>query len=79
MSLRKLINGHCKSCIYDPKAAGTWRQQVELCPCVESCHLWPLRPVSNAPIPESVLGHYGLTKHPFRPIGEQSEPHSSGT
>ena len=28
MSLRRRINQNCKSCVYDPSAAGTWRQQI---------------------------------------------------
>ena len=47
-SLRKAINDMCKSCIYDPEniGAGTWRKQVEDCPCVD-CPLYPVRPVST--------------------------------
>ena len=59
-SLRKRINDNCKACIYDPKSAGTWRQQVTLC-TVMSCALYPIRPVTKAPIPESVLNYYGVT------------------
>ena len=61
LSLRKCINDNCKSCIYDPKAAGTWRQQVTLC-TVSSCDFFPVRPASNARIPESVLKYYGVTE-----------------
>ena len=46
MSLRKAINEKCKDCIYDPKAGGTWRQQVEECTCMD-CPLYPVRPVST--------------------------------
>ena len=56
-SPRKCINNHCKTCIYDPKAAGTWRQQVTLCP-VSSCSLYPVRPVTKSDIPECVLAYY---------------------
>ncbi len=59
-SLRKHINDHCKTCIYDYSAAGTWRQQVTLC-TVKSCALYPVRPVTKAPIPESVLDYYQVT------------------
>ena len=59
-SLRKCINDNCKTCIFDPKAAGTWRQQVTLCP-VESCAIYPRRPVSKAPIPENVLDYFQIT------------------
>lgn len=46
MSLRKAINDKCKDCIYDPKAGGTWRQQVEECTCIR-CPLYPVRPKSS--------------------------------
>ena len=60
LSLRKCINDNCKSCIYDSAAAGTWLQQVTLC-SVTSCALYPVRPVTKAPIPECVLQYYGVT------------------
>ena len=59
-SMRKCINDNCKNCIYDPGAAGTWRQQVTLC-TVTSCALYPVRPVTKASIPASVLKYYGVT------------------
>ena len=59
-SLRQCINDNCISCIYDHAAAGTWRQQVTLC-AVKSCALYPVRPVSKSPIPESVLDYYSIT------------------
>jgi len=65
MSLRKVINAKCKDCIYDNLAAGTWRQQVELC-SVYSCPIWPVRPVSRGDIPQSVLTYYGITEWPER-------------
>ena len=63
-SLRKCINNHCKTCIYDPKAAGTWRQQVTLC-SITNCPLYPVRPVTKAAIPESVLKYYGVSDEDF--------------
>ena len=42
LSLRKAINEHCKECIFDPLAGGTWRQQVTLC-TVSECPLYPVR------------------------------------
>lgn len=46
-SLRKAIDDHCRSCIYDPKSGlGTWRQQVEGC-TVTRCALYPVRPLSK--------------------------------
>ncbi|MEQ9131136.1 MAG: hypothetical protein RJQ08_13480 [Salinisphaeraceae bacterium] len=47
-SLRRAINRKCKDCAHDPKSGqGTWRQQVEACPCVD-CPLWEVRPKSLA-------------------------------
>ena len=57
VSLRQSINRHCRVCIYDHAVAGTWRQQVTLC-SVTGCPLYPVRPVSKYPIPESVLDCY---------------------
>lgn len=57
MSLRKAINDKCKSCIFDPLAAGNWKQQAHLCSCYD-CPLWPVRPRSSAKLPESVLQYY---------------------
>ena len=58
MSLRKAINLHCKSCIYDEMAMGTWKQQVTLC-SVGNCELFDVRPTTDR-IPESVLKYYGV-------------------
>ena len=60
-SLRKCVNDHCKCCIFDPRAAGTWRQQVTLCSVTE-CYLFPVKPASKAPIPESVLDYYHVAE-----------------
>lgn len=47
VSLRKHIDKHCKSCIYDPLSGhGTWRQQVEGC-TVLNCELYAVRPCSR--------------------------------
>ena len=59
-SLRAAINAKCKECIYDPHAAGTWRQQVTLC-SVTGCSLFPVRPKTSAPIPEAVVDYYQVT------------------
>ncbi len=45
-SLRKRIDMMCRSCIYDEKAKGNWRQQVTACEC-DHCPLWAVRPVSK--------------------------------
>ena len=59
-SLRKCIDEHCRCCVYDSQAAGTWRQQVSLC-SVTGCALYPVRPITKVPIPESVLDYYLVT------------------
>jgi hypothetical protein len=46
-SLRAAIDAKCKSCIYDPGAAGNWREQVSDCSSA-NCPLHPLRPISGA-------------------------------
>lgn len=43
MSLRAAINAKCRECVYDPKAGGTWRAQVQACSCAD-CPLWTHRP-----------------------------------
>ena len=57
---RQAINSHCRVCIYNPEAPGTWRQQITLC-SVTGCPLYPVRPVSKYSIPESTLDYYGVT------------------
>ena len=43
------IAAKCKDCIHDPAAAGTWREQVAVCSCID-CPLWRFRPLPrNAP------------------------------
>jgi len=71
-SLRKAINAKCRSCIHDELAAGTWRQQVTLCP-VKNCALYPVRPLTEAPIPERVLDYY-LVEGPERAFYRLSRP-----
>jgi hypothetical protein len=44
ISLRSAVNAHCKACIYDPIARGTWREQVADCASA-NCHLHDVRPV----------------------------------
>jgi hypothetical protein len=56
-SLRKAINAHCRSCVYDSQAAGSWRAQVTLCPCT-GCELYGVRPTTDA-IADSVYEYYG--------------------
>ena len=59
-SLRKAINAHCKSCVYDNLAAGTWLAQVTLC-SVRKCELFDVRPTTSS-IPDSVFDYYGVTE-----------------
>jgi len=65
-SMRNRIDENCRQCIYDNGAAGTWRQQVTLCP-VTSCTFHDIRPISKSAIPESTLDYYMLTgsEHAF--------------
>ena len=60
LTRKQAIEAHCRSCVYDPSNAGTWRQQVTLCAC-RDCFLWEWRPVSNHPLPEPLLKVYGVT------------------
>ena len=66
-SLRKRINQHCKSCIYDPYAPGTWRQQVTLCAAKE-CSLYPVSPITQSPIPKPVLDYYQVSDEEYREV-----------
>lgn len=50
-SLRKRIDQMCKACVYDSRAEGTWRAQVERCTCI-SCPLYDVRPVPQSAIEE---------------------------
>lgn len=59
MSLRRRIDTMCKRCIYDPNAAGSWRQQVTICTSFD-CPLYSVRPRSGTPIRVSLLDSYGL-------------------
>ena len=74
--LRKSVDDKCKTCIFDPKAAGTWRQQVTLC-TVEMCPLYPVRPVTISPIPESTLKYYSVPTGEFA-FYRSSQPQKGG-
>ncbi len=73
LGLRKCVDDKCKSCIYDPEAAGTWRQQVTLC-SVTKCPLYPVRPVTKSPIPHSVLKYYSLPTAEYPNYGRSRVP-----
>lgn len=84
IGLRQAINDHCKNCVYDPVAAGTWRAQVTLC-SVTSCALHPVRPTTKSAIPESTLDYYAIPEpergqyRPKRALnGRFSEQHAAG-
>lgn len=74
-SLRKSVDAMCKSCVYDSSAAGTWRVQTTLCACT-GCPLWPHRPKTKSPIPQSVLDYYQVK--PGDPCLESLERPGSG-
>jgi hypothetical protein len=42
LSAQKAIYAHCKGCIYDPLAGGTWVEQVENCK-ITQCELYDHR------------------------------------
>lgn len=45
-NLRSAIDAHCRNCIHDPEAPGTWRQQVAACASA-NCDLFHVRPVPS--------------------------------
>ena len=67
MSLRKRINQNCEGCIYDPYAAGTWRQQTTLCPAI-NCSFHEVRPVTESEIPVAVLDYYQVSEGEYQQI-----------
>ena len=58
-SRRAAIDAKCADCIHDPLAAGTRLQQITLCSVLD-CALWPFRPKTKSPIPDTVLEHYAI-------------------
>jgi len=42
---QQAIDAKCKDCGYDPYDKGTWRYQIEICPCTD-CPLYEFRPVT---------------------------------
>ena len=63
MTRQQAIDAHCKSCIYDEYAEGTWRMQVEQCE-LTACALHSYRPKSRSNVPSksdsaAVQPHYG--------------------
>ena len=76
MSLRAAINANCGSCSYDPKAPGTWREQVAQCPVIR-CALWPVRPApSGGPFANPPRDPASVTREWFaRPVGLAISPH----
>ena len=45
-SYKKAVEAFCKSCIYDPKEPGGWREQVTACTSPE-CPLYDVRPTTK--------------------------------
>ena len=64
---RARINKNCKSCIYDPHAAGTWRQQTTLCPAI-NCPFHEVQPVTESKIPVAVLDYYQISEEEHQQI-----------
>ena len=57
---KRAIADKCRSCIHDPAAPGTWRQQVQLCSCY-GCPLWEHRPKSYGAVPQQILEAYNVS------------------
>ncbi len=57
---KRAIADKCRSCIHDPAAPGTWRQQVQLCSCY-ACPLWEHRPKSYGAVPQQILEAYSVS------------------
>jgi hypothetical protein len=64
-SLRKAIDAHCRSCVYDHVEPGSWLAQVTLCPCT-ACELYEVRPTTQK-IAASVYRYYGVTPPEIAP------------
>ena len=71
--LREKIDQHCKTCIYDSSAAGSWRQQVSLC-SVKTYEFHDVRPKTSFPIPDSVLTFYGVNSTSFERRLDKKRP-----
>ena len=67
MTRQQAIDAHCKSCIYDEYAEGTWRMQVEQCE-LTACALHSYRPKSRSNVP-SKAGSEVVQPH-YAPIGQ---------
>ena len=53
-SRKAAIEQHCRDCIFDPNASGTWREQVRNCTSI-NCSLRPFRPTPYKTTPESLI------------------------
>ena len=78
MSLRAVINAKCRECVYDAKAAGTWREQVAQCSVIR-CALWPMRPApSGGPFADPPRNPATVTREWLRrPLGWANSGHPS--
>jgi hypothetical protein len=59
-NLRSAIDAHCRNCIHDPEAPGTWRQQVAACASA-NCALFRARPVPRNCASHGVIRRDGVT------------------
>jgi len=80
-SLREAINNKCKECIYDSRAKGTWRYQVNACSST-SCPLYSVRPrpvVQNSPNSgEKIAETNRLRKKPIPTYRPPTSSNNSG-
>jgi hypothetical protein len=71
-SLRRAIDATCRSCIYDPFAEGTWREQVTACVSA-NCPLHPVRPRSEAKRSQEPRPRSGLEEQALRGVSDAAE------
>ena len=71
-SRKAAIDQHCRSCIYDPSAPGTWQVAgiVLADAAVNDCELYPFRPTGYGTIPSSVLAYFGAEDRSLRSRAE---------
>jgi hypothetical protein len=69
-SLRAAIDAFCRWCLFDPRENGTWRAQIEACPCTD-CPLHAVRPVTvgNSAFTAPSGPHLEPDGPPIRPAG----------
>jgi hypothetical protein len=62
------IAAKCRDCAGDSADLGNWKQQVTAC-SVESCPLYPFRPVSSKPLPDALMQAWGIEVQPSTTSG----------